>query len=210
MRQSSWGGIAVTVCVLLLAPGAGASNSSAFADATADAAAPAPDLTSVQVTNDDAGEVVFRISIPNRTALEDSDFVAVLIDADGKSGTGCARGTFGAEYALDVLARRYFFGRCARGQWSFAGKPASFRGLFSGLTLTLSANRRDLGGTSGFAFRIGAAGAGTTDSSYDFAPDVGSSPWSYKLLAPPLSVKNHPTRKRRCRLHRRCRTTRRR
>jgi hypothetical protein len=200
MRHSGWKSVAVVACLLLLAAGAGASNSMTFADATADAPEAAPDLTSVQVSNDDAGSIVFRISIPNRTALLDSDFVALLVDADGKSQTGCARGVFGAEYALDVLARRYVFGRCIRGQWSFTQRPRSFTGSFTGTTLSLSANRRDLGGTNGFDFRIGAAGAGATDSSYDFAPDVGAAAWRYKVIAPPQAVKKPPKkRSSRCR-----------
>jgi hypothetical protein len=201
LRQSRWAGVAVVACLLLLASGAGASNSMTYADATADAPSAAPDLTSVQVSNDDAGMVVFRISIPNRTAMQDPDFVAVLVDADGQSGTGCARGAFGAEYALDMLARRYVFGRCLRGgQWSFTHKPPSFSGSFAGSTLTLKANRRDLGGTKGFSFRIGSAGTGATDSAYDFAPDVGTAAWSYKVVAPPQAVKKPPKkRKARCR-----------
>jgi hypothetical protein len=194
MRQSSWAGIAVAAC-LVAAPLAGASNNALFSDATADAPETAPDLTSVQVTNDDAGMVSFRISIPNRTALEDPDFIAVLVDADGNPRSGCARGTFGAEYALDVLARRFLFGRCSGGEWSFARKPPSFGGSFAGSTLTLRANRRDLGGTNGFAFRIGAAAAGTDDA-YDFAPNTGTSAWTYKIVAPPPAVKKPPKRKR--------------
>ena len=195
LRYSRWVVVfAAAACLLLLAPFAGASNSWLFADAAADAPAAAPDLTDVQVSNDDAGNVAFRISIPNRSALGDTDLVALLIDADAKLGTGCGRGVLGAEYALDVLADRYLFGRCIRGQWSFTKRAASFSGAFAGSTLTLKANRRDLGAAKRFTFRIGAASTTSSDAAYDFAPDTGTAAWSYEVIAPQDAVKK-PTLK---------------
>lgn len=181
-------------CLLLVAPLAGASNGALYADAAADAPSAAPDVTAVQVSNNDAGQIVFRISIPNRTELADTDLVALLIDADRRTGTGCARGVFGAEYALDVLANRYVFGRCVRGKWDFAKRPASFGGSFTNGTLTLTTNRRDLGRTGRFDFRIGAAAATGADPAYDFAPDVGTVGWSYHVIAPPEAVFKPPKR----------------
>ena len=182
-------------CLLLLAPLAGASNNALFADAAADAPAAAPDLTAVQVSNDDAGTVTFRISIGNRSSLVDTDLVALLVDADGKTGTGCARGVFGAEYALDVLANRYVFGRCLRGEWDFTKRPAASHGSFTNGMLTLTANRRDLGGTSRFDFRLGAAAATGADPAYDFAPDVGTAGWSYHVITPPQALFKPPKRR---------------
>jgi hypothetical protein len=181
-------GVVVLACVLALAPLAGASNSVGFVDATADAPSAAPDVGGVQITNDDAGAITFRIAIPNRSALSATDLVAVFLDADGKTGTGCARGVFGAEYALDVLAGRYVFGRCANARWDFTKRPPSFSGGFSGSTLTFKVNRRDLGGPSHFSFRIGAAATTEADPAYDFAPDVGLSPWRYRVIAPPQAA----------------------
>jgi hypothetical protein len=186
--------IAAAACLLLLAPLAGASNSSGYEDATADAPLASPDLGAVRVSNDDAGAIVFRVSIPYRPALADTDLVALFVDADGKTGTGCARGVFGAEYALDVLANRYVFGRCLRGNWDFTRRPSSFGGSFASSTLTLRVNRRDLGGTSRFGFRIGAAAATGRDPAYDFAPDVGTTGWSYHVIAPPQAAFKPPKR----------------
>ena len=211
MRGQRWAlGVAGTACLLLLAALAGASNSSPYADGAADAPPAAPDLTAVQVSNDDAGNVVFRISIPNRAALAYTDLVSLFVDADRKTGTGCARGAFGAEYALDVLSDRYVFGRCLHGSWDFSKRPASFRGSFAGSTLTLKANRRDFGGASGFDFRVGAAAATGADPAYDFAPDIGTSPWSYEVIAPQAFMKPPARLRRTCRQHpRRCKLTRR-
>ena len=196
-------GLAATACLLLLAPLAGASNGVSYSDAAGDGAVEAPDLGDVRVSNDDAGQVVFRISIPNRVSLAPTDLVAVFVDADGKGGTGCARGVFGAEYALDVLAGRYVFGRCLAGAWSFARRPASFSGSFVDSTLTLAVNRRELGGTRRFTFRIGTATTTESRPAYDFAPDVGTAAWSYRVIAPPQAAFKPP---RACRHHpRRCR-----
>ena len=208
MQGPRWAlGLAAAACLLLLVPLAGASNSVAYLDATGDGVADAPDLGEVHVSNSDSGQVLFRISITNRASLAPTDMVAVFVDADGKAGTGCARGAFGAEYALDVLAGRYVFGRCVGGGWSFGQHPATFSGTFAGSTLTLGVNRRALGGTSRFAFRIGAATTTESRPAYDFAPDVGTAAWSYQVLAPPQAAfkppklcRQHP---RRCRLRRR-------
>jgi hypothetical protein len=198
--------LAAAACVLLVAPLAGASNSAAFTDPTGDAPAAAPDLGGVQVSNDDRGQVVFRVSVANRTALVPTDLVAVFVDSDRRLGTGCAPGVLGAEYALDVVAGRYVFGRCARGAWDFSGRPASVGGSFADATLMLRVNRRDLGGTSRFDFRIGAAATTSGSPAYDFAPDVGTAGWSYQVVAPqpafkpPKVCRHHP---RRCRRPRR-------
>jgi hypothetical protein len=181
MGKQGWGGVAAAACVLLLASGAGASNSFDYADALSDAPAAAPDLTAVQVSNDDAGTIVFRISIPNRTALEESDLVSLFVDTDGRVRTGCARGTFGAEYSLAALGRRYVFGRCVRGRWAFRTRPRSFAVSFSGSVLSLTANRRAFGHTGAMTFRLGAA-ALSRDAAYDFAPDVGTPAWSYRVV----------------------------
>ena len=194
MRKARWGAVAVFACLLALTTTAGASNNSAFADPAGDASSAAPDITSVQVSNDDAAIVTFHVSIPNRATLSDPDLVAVLVDADSKAGTGCARGAFGAEYALDVLAQRYVFGRCIKGHWDFTRPPSSFRGSYGGSTLTLQVSRRDLGGGNNFKFRVGSAGTSDDGAAYDFAPNVGLTPWSYHVVAPPQAVKKPPKR----------------
>ena len=200
--------VVVLACALMPASLAGASNSADYLDATADAAPAAPDVAAVQVSNDDAGVITFRIAIPNRSTLSPTDLVAVFVDADGRIGTGCARGVFGAEYALDVLGGRYVFGRCVEARWNFARRPPSFDGRYAGSTLTFKVNRRDLGGAAHFAFRIGAAATTEADPSYDFAPDVGVRPWRYQVIAPPeAAMKPKAKRRLSCRRSpRRCRS----
>src|SRR5262249_50017816 len=165
--------LAVAACLLPLAPLAGASNGVTYADAIGDGTVEAPDIGAVYVSNDDAGQGVFRSSIPTRASLAPTDLVAVFVDADGKAGTGCARGVYGAEYALDVLAGRNVFRRCMAGSWSFARRPASFSGSFAGSTLTLAVNRRELGGASRLAFRIRPATAAEGHPPSPFAAQVG-------------------------------------
>lgn len=193
MRNKGWVAVAVSACLLLAVHVAGAANNAAFSDPAGDVTSAAPDITSVSVSNDDSAVVTFRVSIPNRPALLDPDLVAVLVDADGKASTGCARGSFGAEYALDVLAQRYVFGRCIRGQWDFTKPPASFRGSYGSSTLTLQVNRRELGGSTNFKFRVGSAGTSDDGAAYDFAPNVGLAPWNYRVIAPRV-VKKSPKR----------------
>ena len=72
---------------------------------------------------------------------------------------------------------------------------SSFRGSFGSGFLTLKVNRRDLGNARNFKFRVGSAGTTERDASYDFAPNVGVSPWSYQVISP-QAVKKPPKRHR--------------
>jgi len=67
-------------------------NHQVFVDATGDATGGGPDLTTVDVANDDAGTIVFRITLSNRTALLEGDSVGVYLDVDKDERTGCIEG----------------------------------------------------------------------------------------------------------------------
>ena len=66
---------------------ASASNSQTFADSTGENPA-APDITSITVSNDDAGNITFQVNIPNRPALTPDMLLVLYVDADNKASTG--------------------------------------------------------------------------------------------------------------------------
>ncbi|MGB2952932.1 MAG: hypothetical protein WBB74_06025 [Gaiellaceae bacterium] len=163
-------------------------------------------MTSTRVSNDDAGNVTFRISLPNRAALKPGDFITVELDTDRNQATGCDAGVFGAEYALAVLghygASTLGFGRCVGGGWDFSHTPRSFKVRFASRTLVLTVNRAALGASAGFDFRIAASLHRYDGVYYDFAPDSSAAPWSYALSINPLAAKKAPCL--RARHHGRC------
>jgi hypothetical protein len=168
-------------------------NSQTFKDAAGDNQGNSPDLTTVQVSNDDAGNLEFRIAFPNRSDFTDPDFVTVNVDADQSSLTGCdIGGGFGVDWALA------FRGHTAPqpdsynlGNFSTACKidPATPQGSYAGtfdpttMTLILRLNRSDIGNPSAFRFlviaNIGAVGPETWDLGGEL------SPWIYQILVSP-------------------------
>jgi hypothetical protein len=75
-----------------------AGNSQTFADSTGEDPA-APDITSVAVSNDDAGIVSFQINVANRPALTPDMLFLVFVDSIPGEGD---RESFGADYLIQL------------------------------------------------------------------------------------------------------------
>ena len=86
---------------LLLAVPAGASNSQTFADSTGENPA-APDVTSIALSNDDAGLITFQINVSNRPALTQDMLFWVFLDTDGNPATGDTVAD-GADYLIQLI-----------------------------------------------------------------------------------------------------------
>ena len=65
----------------------GAAPVTSYNDASGDGNG-APDLTGVTVSNDAAGAITMRITVPNRPQLVSTDVIGVWIDADRNELTG--------------------------------------------------------------------------------------------------------------------------
>jgi hypothetical protein len=129
-----------------------AANSATFQDSTGEDPL-APDITTVVVSNNDAGMITFRINIPNRAAFDRDMLLGLFVDTDNNAATGDPT-TFGADYAIQLL-----LGDIALFRWdgeNFTrrpGDPASTSLLFSyngGVTINISA--AELGNTKSFGF----------------------------------------------------------
>ncbi|MDQ3672055.1 MAG: hypothetical protein M3364_06415 [Actinomycetota bacterium] len=124
-----------------------AANSATFQDSTGEDPL-APDITSLTVSNDDAGIVSFRINVPNRPTLGQDMLIVLFVDTDANDATG-SQDLPGVDYVIEV----------ARGEANlFKWDGTDFTRRFgdpSALTLSFSYQ-------AGVTIRISAAELGNT------------------------------------------------
>jgi hypothetical protein len=166
-----------------------AANSMTFADSIGEDAA-APDITSVVVTNDDAGNVTFQVNVSNRPALTPDMYFLIFLDTDQNSTTGFS-GALGAEYVIELDP-----GSVAMFQWNgsdFIQAPSqtSLTYAYQATGPTIHVSASDLGKTKGFKFGVIAASGFVIDATgnsdftnvhQDNAPDIGHGFFSYQIL----------------------------
>ena len=153
-----------------------ASSPQTFVDPPADAAAGAPELTTVVVSNDDAGTFRFRINVANQRELARTSALQLYLDTDQNRGTGDPL-ALGADYrfVVDGATQTFAFGRWDGTRYDTAIPGESARVWYwSGVSISI--NRGDLGGTSALSFW--ARGSGSAQAA-DSAPDQGT--WAYTL-----------------------------
>lgn len=173
---------AVTLAALTVVALAGAGGSASYADASGDSGS-GPDITSVQVTNDDRGNVTFTIALPNRPSPTPELFLLVFLDTDSDANTGDPQAG-GADYALASDGGAAGLGKWNGSRHAFS-VPASLVTSYAAGTLRISISAADLGTTSGFRFWIGVDDAEDEDN-WDAAPDRGM--WSYTIATAPLRL----------------------
>jgi hypothetical protein len=169
------------------ATAATASNSQTYTDSTGEDPA-APDITTIVVSNDDAGNITFQVNISNRPTFTQDMLVDIFLDTDKNATTGDTQ-LFGADYVLEMQP-----GAAGVFQWNgqtFAsGQVVDASYAATGATFHI--NARDLGATQGFNFVAIATSGVTTDANGnpdftnahdDVAPDVGRGTYSYQVLA---------------------------
>ncbi len=198
--------LAIAVAVIALpaaasgafsSPAATAANETTYQDSTGENPA-APDITTLVVSNTDAGIVSFRINIPNRASFSADMLVAIEVDTDNNMSTGSPEGT---DYAIEV-----FQGEAALFRWDGSnftrrpGDPPFTSLLFSyqgGMTIRMST--AELGNTKAFkfaAFVFSGIAVDPVTGALDFtsavadaAPAVGAGLYAYQVrLTPPTLV----------------------
>ena len=166
-----------------------AANSQTFNDSVGEDAA-APDITSIAVSNDDAGLITFQVNISNRPALTPDMFLLVFLDTDQKASTGDPD-SLGADYAIDLEP-----GSVGLFQWNgtnFIQAPSqtslTFAYATTGATIRVSA--ADLGRAKGISFGVEAVSGVAVDAAgnpnfdnvhVDLAPDPTHGFYSYQVL----------------------------
>ena len=166
-----------------------ANNSQTFNDSVGEDPN-APDITSVVISNDDAGNIAMKINISNRPALTPDMLVLLFLDTDKNPATGDPQ-SLGTDYAVQLQA-----GAVDLFKWNgsdYAGTAASsltYSYDATGAAIHIKAS--DLGGTKGFNFAILAASGIAVDASGnqdftnekdDWAPDPGHGFFAYQVIA---------------------------
>jgi hypothetical protein len=176
-----------------------AANETTYTDSTGEDPN-APDISTIVVSNNDAGLIQIRINIPNRPTLTRDMLIFLFVDADANANTGDPE-SLGADYVLQL-----FEGEAALFRWDGTdftrrpGDPPATSLVFSyqaGATFSISA--AELGNTTRFGFAVVAVSGITFDpttgdpifdaSVSDVAPASGSGFYQYQVaIAPPTLV----------------------
>jgi hypothetical protein len=129
-----------------------AANSVTFQDSTGEDPQ-APDITTVTVSNTDAGMVSFQIAIPNRPELTPDMAIEIFVDTDFNTATGSPDIT-GTDYVIELLQGEAQLFRWDGTNFSRRfGDPSAVTLSFSyarGVTIRISA--AELGATKRFRF----------------------------------------------------------
>lgn len=164
-RPGSLLAIAVAVVVLPAAafgafpsgttsPAVIAANTTTFTDSTGEDPA-APDITTIVVSNDDAGMVSFRVNVPNRPTLGQDMLVDLFVDTDNNPATG-SQEIPGIDYVVELARGEInLFKWDGTGFTRRFGDPSAVTLAFSyqgGVTIRISA--AELGSTTRFNFLV--------------------------------------------------------
>jgi hypothetical protein len=195
-------GAVIAVPTTALAKGSQANgNSQTFTDSTGEDPA-APDITTIVVSNDDAGLITFKVNISNRPALTSDMLVLMFLNTDQKATTGDTS-SFGADYAIQLAPGAVDLFKWNGSDYVGAPSQASVTFGYDATGATIHASAADLGHTRAFSFSAVAISGLTTDAMgnldstnahSDPAPDLGHGVFSYKVLTKlSLSVKAFTT-----------------
>jgi hypothetical protein len=131
-----------------------AANTQTYNDSTGENPA-APDITTLTVSNDDAGIVSFRVNVPNRPQLGQDMVVDLFVDTDNSPNTG-SPDFGGTDYVIELIQ-----GEANLFKWDGTnftrrfGDPPAISLSFSyqgGVTFRISA--AELGNTARFNFFV--------------------------------------------------------
>jgi hypothetical protein len=162
--------LACAAAALVLASVAGAANSSSFADPAGDVGL-ASDVTGVDISNDDAGTLAFRVAVaPGRTIGLPGDEVGVALDLDQNPDTGTV--FYGTEVGIVFDETTLYFLRADGARFSEAARPPSLQGSITDGFVTLSVKAADLGLASTDGFNVFAVSHSYRSGDTDTAPDI--------------------------------------
>ena len=166
-----------------------ASNSANFPDSVGEDPQ-APDITSVAVSNDDAGLITFQVNISNRPALTDDMDVDIFLDTDRSPATGDPQ-SLGADYAIQLVPGAVGLFKWNGTGFFFAPSQTSLTYAYATTGATIRVSAADLGKTKAINFGVIADSGITHDANgnsnfaaakSDLAPDPGHGLYSYQVL----------------------------
>ena len=166
----------VTFTLTGVAGGATAANANFWTDPAGDGAN-AADVTRIEVSSDDGGNITFQLTYGNRPGgLTENDEVHIWLDSDANPSTG---DSYGYDYLIAIAN-----GAAVLKHSTTSGIEDTPSSTFSASADGTSAkvNRTEVGNTAKFAFYV--ATITTIDNSVDYAPDTGNGVYLYSLTAP--------------------------
>jgi hypothetical protein len=177
-------------------PSALAANSATYQDSTGEIPS-GPDITTMVVSNDDAGTITFRINVPNRPQLSQDMAVIMDIDSDANQATGDLD-NFGADFIIQLIRNEIILYKWDGTDYRVSATQASLSYSWSG-GATIRINASDLNNTrrlgfdallaSGLVFDDITGAIDCTNCKRDFAPVVGLYTYQVKITPPTLVVK---------------------
>jgi hypothetical protein len=164
------------------------------------------DITTLNLANDDQGNITLTINVPNRPTLTGDMLFFVFIDADANPATGDVQ-SLGADYAIELDgplngAAGVGLFRWDGANFTAAGVPqTTLRFAYANGAATININASELGATKRFSFAVIAVSGivldamgelDFTNAHFDYAPDAGHGFFSYdvKITPPALVVKS--------------------
>jgi hypothetical protein len=163
---------------LLLAGSASAAEQ--YADPTGDSGS-APDILGATVVSDNAGQMIFHLSVANLPSSGDTQ-TGLFIDSDANRSTGCAS-CGGVDYALvlDQSDRTWGFAHWSGSAWDWNTPDSTVLVLIVSDGFLISVNKSEVGNTGQINFWVLTMTAGGGDGKSDEAPADGL--WNYDLQA---------------------------
>jgi hypothetical protein len=167
-----------------------ASNNQTFLDSTGEDPN-APDITSVNVSNDDSGNIAFKINISNRPTLTGDMLIALAINADNNTATGDPNAG-GAEFIIYLIAGEVDLYQWNGSDYVPAQSQTSLTYSYDTTGPTIRISQADLNRTKAFSFYVRAFSGITFDAQgnavftsahVDDAPDSGHGEYEYKVIA---------------------------
>jgi hypothetical protein len=164
-------------------------NTTTYPDSTGEDAA-APDITSVVVSNDDAGLITFQVNLSNRPTLTADMYFLIFLDADKNGSTG-ASDFLGADYAIQLVPGAADLFQWNGTTYARAASQASLTFSYTATGPVIRVSAADLGKTKTFNFGVVAASGSTVDAAgnidtsqehRDLAPDAGHGFNGYQVL----------------------------
>jgi hypothetical protein len=164
------------------------SNSQNFPDSQGENPA-APDITSIGVSNDDAGKLTFQVNISNRPALTPDMLLVIFLDTDSNPATGDPN-LNGADYVIQLIPQGVGLFKWNGTDFAAAASQSSLVYAYGSTGATINVNASDLGKPKAFNFGVEVDSGIATDASgnpdftnavYDLAPDPGHGFYSYQV-----------------------------
>ena len=205
MKPSRVIGVSTIFCaVLVFAAGAAwapaattrvAAGSQTYPDSAAEQPG-APDITSVTVSNTNAGLITFKINGPPQ--FTDDMLVDIIVDSDNNPSTGSPASDVeapGGEYAIEMFGNEANLFKWDGQNYSRrANDPPQSSLTFNQLSITISA--AELGNTKQFNFdvtiitgvKVVNGELDFSEARADFAPDLGHGRFNYKVNSTPLRL----------------------